>query len=59
MHFVDGRVDSRRDFSVWMCELHNAVNDQIGKPTFPCDLPTLDSRLVHCPSDARPTTCVV
>eukprot|EP00307_Rebecca_sp_RCC1486_P012739 CAMPEP_0119413466 /NCGR_PEP_ID=MMETSP1335-20130426/5547_1 /TAXON_ID=259385 /ORGANISM="Chrysoculter rhomboideus, Strain RCC1486" /LENGTH=174 /DNA_ID=CAMNT_0007438263 /DNA_START=17 /DNA_END=541 /DNA_ORIENTATION=- len=36
------RVSSRRDFSLWMCEFHNRVNEQIGKPTFKCDLKTLD-----------------
>lgn len=38
------RVESRRHFTQWMCELHNAVNEQTGKPQFPCDQATLSSR---------------
>lgn len=36
------RVGSRREFSLWMCEFHNRVNAQLGKPTFKCDLRKLD-----------------
>uniref|UniRef100_A0A383WB31 Sulfhydryl oxidase n=1 Tax=Tetradesmus obliquus TaxID=3088 RepID=A0A383WB31_TETOB len=31
-------VSSGRDFAVWMCRTHNAVNRRIGKPSFNCDL---------------------
>lgn len=38
------RYNSRADFSLWMCEQHNAVNSELGKPTFPCSLQALDER---------------
>lgn len=38
------KLDSREDFSVWMCELHNMVNESLGKSTFPCSLEKLDLR---------------
>jgi mitochondrial FAD-linked sulfhydryl oxidase len=38
------KVESRADFSVWMCNMHNKVNAKLDKPTFPCDLATLDAR---------------
>ena len=31
-------VASRADFSLWMCEAHNIVNRQLGKPAFNCAL---------------------
>jgi len=38
------RVESRKEFSLWVCETHNHVNEQIGKATTPCDLAALDKR---------------
>eukprot|EP00941_MAST-03F_sp_MAST-3F-sp1_P000579 g579.t1 len=38
------KVDSRVDFSQWMCRAHNAVNAQLGKPEYPCDIKSLDRR---------------
>ena len=38
------KLGSRADFSVWMCNMHNKVNAKLDKPTFPCDLATLDAR---------------
>ena len=38
------KVASRTDFSIWMCNMHNNVNAKLNKPTFPCDLATLDAR---------------
>ena len=38
------RVESRGAFAVWVCEQHNLVNEELGKPLFPCDLATLDKR---------------
>jgi FAD-linked sulfhydryl oxidase len=32
------KVDSRKDFSLWMCETHNHVNRELGKPEFDCAL---------------------
>lgn len=31
-------VSNGRDFAVWMCRTHNAVNRRLGKPAFNCDL---------------------
>ncbi|VDN51696.1 unnamed protein product [Dracunculus medinensis] len=31
-------VDSKEEFSLWMCELHNRVNKKLGKPIFNCSL---------------------
>jgi len=36
------RLGSRAEFSLWMCELHNHVNEQVGKAPVPCDLRALD-----------------
>lgn len=41
------RVDSRKDFSLWMCELHNHVNQQVGKAPFKCELKALDEAWRH------------
>lgn len=30
------RVESRHDFALWMCDLHNSVNERLGKPLFNC-----------------------
>lgn len=30
------RLQSRADFQQWMCEIHNEVNDRLGKPIFDC-----------------------
>ena len=30
-------LSSRREFSLWMCNAHNAVNQKLDKPIFPCD----------------------
>ncbi len=38
------RVDSRNSFILWVCEQHNAVNESIGKSTFPCVLENLMKR---------------
>ena len=37
-------ADSREGLSVWMCRLHNRVNEELGKPTFSCTLSKLDAR---------------
>jgi FAD-linked sulfhydryl oxidase len=39
-------VSSRRAFSLWLCERHNEVNADIGRPQFPCTLEALDARWV-------------
>lgn len=30
-------VESRESLSLWMCRAHNHVNQQLGKPLFPCE----------------------
>ncbi|KAJ3378907.1 hypothetical protein HDU84_007214 [Entophlyctis sp. JEL0112] len=30
------RVSSSKEFSQWMCEVHNEVNERLGKPQFDC-----------------------
>jgi FAD-linked sulfhydryl oxidase len=41
------RVGSREDFSIWMCQLHNQVNEKVGNPTFKCELKALDEAWRH------------
>ncbi|KAN0033296.1 hypothetical protein ACTA71_002720 [Dictyostelium dimigraforme] len=31
-------LDSQNDFALWLCNAHNNVNLQLGKPTFDCNL---------------------
>ena len=38
------RVESREALAVWLCGQHNVVNAKLGKPQFPCDFATLDTR---------------
>ena len=38
------RLSSRRSFSIWVCEQHNAVNAKLGKPSFQCNIEKLDER---------------
>ena len=38
------KVESRKDFSIWMCQTHNKVNEQLGKPLQECSLAKLDLR---------------
>eukprot|EP00657_Telonema_sp_P-1_P008584 TRINITY_DN30051_c0_g1_i1.p1 TRINITY_DN30051_c0_g1~~TRINITY_DN30051_c0_g1_i1.p1 ORF type:complete len:183 (-),score=41.54 TRINITY_DN30051_c0_g1_i1:9-557(-) len=37
-------VGSRREFVLWMCEQHNAVNTRLGMKVVKCDFKWLDSR---------------
>lgn len=43
------RVDSRHEFSQWACEIHNVVNEKLGKSVFPCD--KVDQRWRFEPKD--------
>ena len=36
------RVVSRKEFSLYMCEAHNLVNEQLGKPVVDCNIEDLD-----------------
>lgn len=38
------RVDSRKDFVLWMCNLHNSVNRTLLKPVYPCNYDLLEER---------------
>eukprot|EP01098_Paradermamoeba_levis_P006430 TRINITY_DN2664_c0_g4_i2.p1 TRINITY_DN2664_c0_g4~~TRINITY_DN2664_c0_g4_i2.p1 ORF type:complete len:217 (-),score=50.92 TRINITY_DN2664_c0_g4_i2:322-921(-) len=31
------KLETRQMFSLWSCELHNHVNEKLGKETFPCE----------------------
>ena len=37
-------VETREDFSVWLCKQHNRVNESLGKPSFECTLAALQRR---------------
>ena len=37
-------LDSRDEFSIWLCERHNSVNQSLGKPSFPCVASILNER---------------
>lgn len=37
-------VENRQNFSVWVCQRHNAVNSKLGKPLFSCDYSDLKKR---------------
>ena len=32
------QVKNKKEFSLWMCRVHNVVNRSLGKPSFNCDL---------------------
>ncbi len=36
LHKEPPKLDSRKDLAFWMCEAHNKVNAQLGKPLYPC-----------------------
>lgn len=36
-HPPDRAVDSRDKLERWLCEVHNEVNDRLGKEQFDCD----------------------
>ena len=37
-------LTSRAELSIWLCKLHNIVNQKLGKPSFTCTLKNLDQR---------------
>eukprot|EP00045_Choanoeca_perplexa_P000117 m.13037 g.13037 ORF g.13037 m.13037 type:complete len:174 (+) comp10084_c0_seq1:99-620(+) len=43
------QVTTQKDFALWMCELHNEVNDRLGKPQFDCS--KVDERWRTGPTD--------
>jgi hypothetical protein len=52
---------NNRELSLWLCQLHNIVNDRLGKPAFPCTLDALKERWGKCgcfdpPSNATDAT---
>lgn len=40
-------MSSRTEFVEWCCELHNSVNEKLGKDQFICDMIALDERWLH------------
>ena len=45
MHERPPRLEGRQAFGLWLCQAHNDVNAQLGKPPFPCD--QVDRRWRH------------
>lgn len=45
-YFITFRVNSRAEFSIWCCKLHNEVNEKLGYENKynSCDLAALDER---------------
>lgn len=37
-------VNSRAELSIWLCKMHNIVNEMLGKNQFLCSIKLLDSR---------------
>ena len=36
------KLDSRKDFAIWLCNQHNLVNKKLGKPSFTCSMRRLE-----------------
>lgn len=49
------RVSSRRELSVWVCQLHNKINKHLGKTLFPCSIEALDKRWRKGPAECYGT----
>lgn len=47
------RVQSRESFCLWVCDLHNNVNQKVGLDVFKCDLEKLDERWKHGADDCN------
>ncbi|KAL1918207.1 uncharacterized protein VTP21DRAFT_3473 [Calcarisporiella thermophila] len=45
------RVETREALSKWMCEVHNEVNERLGKEKFDCSIGNLDKRWRDGPED--------
>ena len=43
------KVDNRKEFSQWACEIHNVINDKLGKDIFDCN--QVDKRWRFDPSE--------
>mmetsp|Transcript_15124 Transcript_15124/g.17126 ORF Transcript_15124/g.17126 Transcript_15124/m.17126 type:complete len:241 (+) Transcript_15124:295-1017(+) len=41
---IPPKVSSRKEFSIWLCEAHNAVNEILDKPIFSCEPDALEKR---------------
>lgn len=37
------RVANRKEFSIWICQQHNQVNEKLGSSVFPCNVEDLDN----------------
>lgn len=54
---VEGHTSSNADLSLWLCKIHNNVNERLGKPIFPCTLDALKEKWGSCGCfDASNTT---
>lgn len=42
------RADDNKELSLWLCEVHNIVNERLNKPLFPCNLDALKERWGSC-----------
>ena len=43
------RVESREALSIWTCEMHNRVNERLGKPQLPCTMDFLGQFYLEIP----------
>jgi mitochondrial FAD-linked sulfhydryl oxidase len=48
-------VDSRVSASLWLCKLHNIVNEKLSKPLFNCSIKELDLRWKKGPQECYKT----
>jgi hypothetical protein len=54
---VEGHTSSNAELSIWLCTIHNNVNERLKKPIFPCTLDALKEKWVSCGCfDASNTT---
>ena len=42
---------SRRELSIWVCQLHNKVNKHLGRVVVPCTIEAIDKRWRKGPPD--------
>lgn len=45
------KVESKRSLGKWLCDMHNIVNERLGKPIFDCN--KIDERWKDGPKDGR------
>ena len=37
MHRNPPKLRNRNEFAIWMCQIHNEVNERLGRPVFDCN----------------------